>query len=132
MKTHSRRILITSLVFVLIAPVSQQIFSQSKDFQTLVGTWDIDLPAMGMQMEFVFSLEEDTPSGEMVFEMGSGVMENIVLENNKLSFFVSVDAGGQVVGVDVTAEVLDGEMTGMMATDMGDMDFTGTKRSDQE
>ncbi|MCJ7680626.1 MAG: hypothetical protein MUP70_07875, partial [Candidatus Aminicenantes bacterium] len=89
------------------------------------------LTEQGMVMEFVFKMEEDTLVGEMVFEMGGGVMENIVFEDNKLSFSLTVDAGGQTVGVDATATVEGDTMTGFMDTDMGAADFKGTKRKEQ-
>jgi len=125
------RIIPASVLILLLAPaVSPAVFVQSGDSEILIGTWDVELPAMGMQMEFVFESDGEALSGELVFEMGSGVMENITFENGNLEFFVSVDAGGQTVGVDVTAEVEGENMTGLMASDMGEMDFSATKRGD--
>ncbi|MBU4202541.1 MAG: hypothetical protein KKD59_01045, partial [Acidobacteria bacterium] len=72
---------------------------QSSKYDALIGTWDIELDGPGMILEFVFTMEEDTLVGEMVFEMGGGVMENIVFEDNKLSFSLTIDVGGQMVGV---------------------------------
>ena len=106
------------------------LFAQSEDSKTLLGTWDVELTEMGMQMQFVFKMEEEKLTGELVFEMGSGFMEDIAFSDNKLTFFVSLDAGGQVVGVDVTATIDGDEMTGTMFTDMGEAEFTGTKRKD--
>jgi len=104
---------------------------QSSKYDAIIGTWDIELDGPGMILEFVFTMEEDTLVGEMVFEMGGGVMENIVFEDNKLSFSLTIDVGGQMVGVDASATVEGDTMTGYMDTDMGSTDFTGTKRKEQ-
>ncbi|MFH2042770.1 MAG: hypothetical protein ABIJ35_09650 [Acidobacteriota bacterium] len=104
---------------------------QSSKYDALIGTWDMELDGPGMILEFVFTMEEDTLVGEMVFEMGGGVMENIVFEDNKLSFSLTIDVGGQMVGVNAAATVEGDTMTGYMDTDMGSTDFTGTKRKEQ-
>jgi hypothetical protein len=104
---------------------------QSSKYEALIGTWDITLDAQGMTMEFVFKMEEDTLVGEMVFEMGGGVMENIMFEDNKLTFSLTIDAGGQTVGVDASGTVEGDTIKGFMDTDMGSADFSGTKRKEQ-
>ena len=131
MKKHIFFSIILSVI--LLAGFSNQTNAapQSTEFDALIGTWDIELTDAGMVMEFVFKMEEDTLVGEMIFEMGGGVMENIVFEDNKLSFSLTVDAGGQTVGVDATATVDGDTMVGYMDTDMGGSDFTGTKKKEQ-
>ncbi|MCJ7679284.1 MAG: hypothetical protein MUP70_01025 [Candidatus Aminicenantes bacterium] len=104
---------------------------QASKFEALIGIWDIELTEQGMVMEFVFKMEEDTLVGEMVFEMGGGVMENIVFEDNKLTFSLTIDAGGQTVGVDASGTVEGDTIKGFMDTDMGSADFTGPKRKEQ-
>jgi len=102
--------------------------AQAENYEALIGTWDIELTDVGYQMEFVFIMEDGELIGELVFEMGNGIMENITFENNEVSFSVSIDAGGQTVGADVTATIEGTEMTGNMETDMGGSSITGTKR----
>ena len=82
-------------------------------------------------MEFVFTMDGDSVSGELIFEMGGGTMENIDLDDNELTFFVSIDAGGQIIDVGALATVEDDEMTGTLSSEMGDAYFWGTKRKDK-
>lgn len=130
MKNIVRSACVFTLALSMSVLSTTGLFAQSEDIQALLGTWDVELTEMGMQMQFVFKMEEEKLTGELVFEMGSGIMEDIAFSDNKLTFFVSLDAGGQVVGVDVTATIDGDEMTGTMFTDMGEAEFTGTKRKD--
>lgn len=127
LKHFIRFALIFSVVF-LLGLTAAETKAQTADYKALIGTWDIELTDVGYQMEFVFKMEDGELTGELIFEMGNGIMENITFENNELSFSVSIDAGGQTVGVDVTATIEGNEMTGNMETDMGGSALTGTKR----
>ena len=118
------------LVLLVSLPAAKTSFSQAADYSVLIGTWDINTD-VGIQMEFVFSLEDDELTGELLFEMGSGIMENIEFEDNELSFFVSLDAGGQIIDVAAAATVEDEEMTGTFSSEMGEANFWGTKRNEK-
>lgn len=96
----------------------------------LQGTWDVTLTEMGMEMQLIFKKDGDTYTGEMVFDMGGAELENITFEKGTVTFSATVDAGGQTVSLDATAEIKGDEITGTMSTDMGEADFTGTKRKD--
>lgn len=120
-----------SLVLLLNTAAQTAAFNQTDNSSTLIGTWDIELIEMGFQLQFVFKMEDDTLTGEMVFEMGSGTMENIKFEENELSFYVEFDAGGQAMGVDVSGTVEEDKITGFMSSDMGTTDFSGTKRKEE-
>ena len=128
MKRIFKTALIAPLVLWLSFSAMAGLFAQSKDVEALIGTWDVELTEMGMQMEFIFKMEDGTLSGTLEFEMGSGVMEEIVFNENKLTFLVSIDAGGQTISVEAEATVEGDEMTGAMFTEMGEAAFTGTKR----
>jgi hypothetical protein len=130
MKIIFKMALIFSLVLSLSFPSAAGLFSQSGNVEALLGTWDVELTEMGMQMEFIFKMEDDALSGALEFEMGSGIMEEITFEDNKLTFLVSLDAGGQTVNVEGTSTVDGDEMTGTMFTEMGDAEFTGIKRKE--
>ena len=130
MKIIFKMALIFSLVLSLSFPSAAGLFSQSGNVEALLGTWDVELTEMGMQMEFIFKMEDDALSGALEFEMGSGIMEEITFEDNKLTFLVSLDAGGQTVNIEGTATVDGDEMTGTMFTEMGDAEFTGIKRKE--
>ncbi len=128
MKRIFKTALVVPLILSLSFPAAAGPLAQSKDVEALIGTWDVELTEMGMQMEFIFKMENDTLSGALEFEMGSGAMEEIVFSENKLTFLVSIDAGGQTISVEAEATVEGDEMTGTMFTEMGDAAFTGRKR----
>ena len=132
MKNSTRLILAISLVFLLILSTVDASSAQSKDYKALLGSWDVEPVEPAIQMEFVFTIDEDTLYGELRTEMGSGFMEEITFEDNKLTFLVSVDAGGQVFNLKVLATVDDDEMTGIMFSDMGESEFSGKKRKDNK
>ena len=101
-----------------------------QDYDALLGTWDVTLTEMGMEMELIFKMEGDEVKGEMVFDMGGAELEDITFEKGTLTFSATVDAGGQTVALDASAEIKGDEIEGNMSTDMGEMGFTGTKRKD--
>ena len=122
-------LLLTAAILVSM-PAATAAAGQETDNSALIGTWDVELIDVGFAMELVFKMEEDTLTGEMIFEMGSGVMENIEFKDNELTFYVEFDAGGQIVGVDVSGTVEEDKISGFMNSDMGSAEFTGTKREE--
>jgi hypothetical protein len=130
MKPLFRIMCLISVILLLNIAAETADFDQTQESNPLIGTWDIELIEMGFQLQFVFKMEDDTLTGEMVFEMGSGTMENIKFEENELSFYVEFDAGGQILGVDVSGTVEEDKITGFMNSDMGTADFSGTKRKE--
>ncbi len=129
-----KKIVATVVIFALVMLSSfsnAALTVQSEGQKALLGTWDVELISQGMQMEFIFKMEEDQLKGEMVFDMGAAEMEDIALEEGTLTFSAAIDAGGQTISIDAEA-VIEGEsLTGTMFTDMGDAEFSGTKRTDQ-
>jgi hypothetical protein len=127
-----KKIITVLVVFslVLLSSFSTALTAQSDGQKALLGTWDVELISAGMAMEFVFKMEGEEFLGEMVFDMGSGEMEDIAIEEGTLTFTAMIDAGGQVIGIDAEATIEGDTMTGTMFTDMGDAEFTGTKRKD--
>ena len=128
MKRISRMALVLSLVISLSFPTAAGLFAQAEKNSALLGTWDVELTEMGMVMQFIFSMEDDALNGLLEFEMGSGIMEEITFNENKLTFFVSLDADGQMIDIEGMATIDGEEMTGTMITEMGEAAFTGKKR----
>jgi hypothetical protein len=131
MKKEMRIVCAFALVLFLIVPSATASFAQTSDTKALLGTWDIQVIEMGLQMQFVFKIVEEAVTGELVFEMGSGKMTDIKLEKNELSSFVTLDVGGQLISVDITGTI-DGEnIAGFMNSDMGTVQYTGTKSKEK-
>ncbi|MFC2158139.1 hypothetical protein ACFLT9_09910 [Acidobacteriota bacterium] len=119
------------LVLALIICISTaSALSSQQDFKPILGTWDVELTEMGMTFELVFKMEESEITGEMNFDMGSGELSEITLADGKLTFLSTFDAGGQTMSIEATATVEGDEMNGTMSSDMGDAEFTGTKRKE--
>lgn len=130
MKIFIRTALVLSLVLTLSIPTLTGLFAQSQEKNVLIGTWDVELTEMGMLIEFIFKMEDEILSGVLEFEMGSGVMEDLSFNDNKLTFFVSLDAGGQMIGLDVEGTVEDDTLTGTIFSEMGEAGYTGKKRKE--
>ncbi|MCJ7581179.1 MAG: hypothetical protein MUP98_11680 [Candidatus Aminicenantes bacterium] len=128
MKIIFRMVLVLSLAFMLGIPSTTSLFAQAEDVKPLLGTWDVELTDMGMLMQFIFKIEEDTLTGLLEFEMGSGKMEEITFNENKLTFLVDLDANGQMISIEGMATIDGEEMSGTMNTEMGEAVFTGKKR----
>ncbi len=109
---------------------SQESPPQVSDPKVLLGTWDIEVIDMGFQMQFVFKIIEEVLSGELVFEMGSGTMTELKLEKNELSSYVELDVGGQYIGISITGTIDGDTITGFLTSDMGSVQYTGTKRKE--
>ena len=77
---------------------------------------------------FTFTLENDTLAGVMEGPTGEVEMENISFEDSELLFSVTVDAGGQVFVVDLSATIEEDSMEGFLSMEMGEMNFSGKKR----
>lgn len=122
--------LVLTLVISLGFSTTTGLFVQSEKDKALLGTWDVELTDMGMVMQFIFKMEEDVLTGSIESDMGSSVMEEIVFNDNKLTLFVSIDAGGQMMSIDVEATIEEDEMTGFVISDMGEAAFTGKKREE--
>lgn len=127
MKKILRMALVLSLIFMLGIPTTTALFAQAEIVKPLLGTWDVELTDMGMVMQFIFKMEDDTLTGILEFEMGSGIMEEITFNENKLTFLVSLDANGQMIDIEGIATIEGEEMTGTMITEMGEASFTGKK-----
>jgi len=128
MKKISRMVLVLSLVFMLGIPTTTSLFAQAENVKPLLGTWDVELTDMGMLMQFIFKMEDDSLTGLLEFEMGSGIMEDITFNENKLTFLVDLDADGQMISIEGLATIDGEEMSGTMITEMGEATFTGKKK----
>ncbi|MFC2166425.1 hypothetical protein ACFLQZ_00495 [Acidobacteriota bacterium] len=127
MKNFFRMVLVLSLVFMLGIPTTTALFAQTENVKPLLGTWDVELTDMGMMMQFIFKMEDDTLTGILEFEMGSGIMEEITFKENKLTFLVDLDADGQMISIEGMATIDGEDMSGTMLTEMGEAVFTGKK-----
>jgi len=131
MKKNIKVAFVVTWVLLLSFTTASVLMAQAENYKALLGTWDVELTDMGMQMEFVFTMDGETLTGEMIFDMGGAELEDISFEEGKLTFTANVDAGGGVMGLEAEATIEEENITGVMFSDMGDAEFVGTKRKDQ-
>jgi hypothetical protein len=102
---------------------------QESDYDALLGEWDVETEDGQFVFVFTFSLEEDTLAGVMEGPTGEVEMEDISFEDSELLFSVTVDAGGQVFVVDISATIEEDSLEGFLSMELGEMNISGKKRS---
>ena len=102
---------------------------QESDYEALLGEWDVETEDGQFVFVFTFSMEDDTLAGVMEGPTGEVEMEDISFEDSELMFSVTVDAGGQVFVVDISATIEEGSLEGFLSMEMGEMNISGKKRS---
>ena len=104
-------------LLVLTAPVAAQV--------NVAGKWTLLLESPQGPAELIAVLEQDgaTVTGVLELELAEGVeMTNGMIEENKLTFILTLSVQGQEIAMEVTAEVAGEEMTGMI--DIPDAGFS--------
>ncbi|NOR15564.1 MAG: hypothetical protein GQ544_07665, partial [Candidatus Aminicenantes bacterium] len=86
MKNIYKVFLAFSLVLFFSFSTAMAFSTNPQDYDALLGTWDVMLTEMGMEMELIFSMNGDEITGEMVFDMGGAELEDITFENGTLTF----------------------------------------------
>ena len=99
-----------------------------EQYETLLGTWDVETEDGQYSFAFLFFMEEDTLAGTFEGPTGDVAMQNIEFKDKQVTFSVEIDLGDQVIAVDVDATIDGDSLTGMIAADMGEMGISGTKR----
>ena len=102
MNDKSKQFITISVVLISLLFGSTLFSIQAEKYKVLLGKWDIELVEPPMYIEFVFTYNEDALSGEMNFEMGSGVLEEIVFEEKKLTF---LDVSDKVIYISEMSDV---------------------------
>ena len=103
--------------------------AQENKYKPLLGTWDVEAD-MGMAFVFEFTMEEEEISGKMSFDMGDAEVSDIAIEENTVTFTVTIDANGQIMEIGGEIEIDGDSFSGFLSSDMGETTITGTKRKD--
>ena len=128
MKRRATSITILLTLSFIILSGSTQIFAQEKDFEAILGTWDIEADVEMQIMNFVITFEivEEKITGKFTSDMfGEAELTNIKLEDKTLTFDL-VLADGMAVSTEATLDK--DEISGTFYADQGIADFTGKKR----
>ena len=127
MKITKNRVLITTCL-LLFCFSTFPVISQEKKYEDLLGTWDVETEDGQYTFEFIFSMENGTLKGVYIGSSGEAEMEDLTYEDNKLTFTVNVDAGGQSMAIDFSATIEGETLEGMLSLQFGEANIIGKKR----
>ncbi len=123
MKTKCRVPYIFGIVLLCLS-MATVLNAQSKKYEALLGTWDVQTENDTYTFTFVFTMKDDALAGKFTGSTGEVDMTDLSFEDNKLKF--SVDLNGMVIDFSATIE---GEnLEGMLSLEYGEANITGTKR----
>ncbi len=123
MKTKRRVPQIFGLV-VLCLSMATVLNAQSKKYEVLLGTWDVQTENDAYTFTFEFYMKDESLAGKYTGSSGETEMEDLSFEDNELKF--SVDVNGMIIDFSATIE---GEsLEGMLSLEYGEANITGTKR----
>ena len=128
MKKTKNPALITIWIVLFCLSIFSSIIAQEKKYEGLLGTWDVETEGGQYSFVFTFSMENGTLKGMFSGTSGEDKMENINYEDNKLTFTVNVDAGGQFLAIDFSVTIKGETMEGMLSLEYGESNITGKKR----
>jgi hypothetical protein len=123
MKTKCRAPQIFGLVLLCLS-MATVLNAQSKKYEVLLGTWDVQTEDGAYTFTFEFTMKDDALAGKFTGSSGEVEMTDLSFEDNTLKF--SVDVNGMVIDFSATIE---GEsLEGMLSLEYGEANITGTKR----
>lgn len=104
--------------------LASQLSAQSKNYEDLLGVWDVETEDGQYSFTFEFTLEEETLKGLFTGTSGEAAMDNLKYEEGNLSF--SVDLGSVVISF--KAVVKEDKLEGGLSLEYGDANIFGTRR----
>ena len=128
MKIAKYPIFIVVVVILFCLSTTCLASEQEADYKVLLGEWDVQTEDGQYTFVFVFSIEGDTLRGLFKGTSGDYEMEDLTFEDNKLSFTVDIDAGGQTMSIDYSATIEGDTLEGYLSMEYGEANITGKKR----
>ena len=113
-------------MFILSAVPS--VLTQEVKYKDILGTWDVETEDGQYAFEFIFSMENDHLKGVFIGSSGESDMEKLSYEDNKLTFMVNIEAGGQSMAIDFSATIEGDTLEGMLSLEFGEANISGKKR----
>ncbi len=124
-KHYLRHLAIFSLVFALTLPAA---FAQAQKYEALLGVWDAETDGAQYTFVFTFTLEDGKLAGVFEGQSGEVEMQSLAFEDNRVTFTVEIDAGGQGMVIDFEATIDGDNLEGMLSMEFGEAPITGAKR----
>jgi len=105
---------------------------QAKQHEALLGTWDVGTESGSYRFVFNFSLLDGDLVGLYKGNAGETIMEELFFEDNKLSFYVIIDAIDRDLILDFEATVTGNKLEGIISLEYGDANIVGKKREEMK
>jgi len=102
--------------------------TQESPYKDLLGGWDVQTEDGQYTFTFTFSLENNELKGVFGGQMGEFKMENLKVENGKVTFLVNLNMGGQEMPINFAATVAGESLTGMLSLQFGESNIVGKKK----
>jgi hypothetical protein len=126
-KFNTKRALLgTSLTIILLAAAGTGFAAQQYD--ALLGEWDVETEGGQYTFVFKFFMQDAKLAGTFEGQSGEVEMQNLAFSDNKVTFTVEIDAGGQAMIIDFEATIDGDSLEGFLAMEFGEGSITGTKR----
>lgn len=119
-----------TILFIMTLLSSSTLTSQSKNYDILVGTWDVvvALEANDSYSTFEFSVKKDSLICVWSSEMGDLEVKRLKFVKNELTFESSIDMGGEILYMSISGDVAENKIAGNIGSDFGEFPFTAKKR----
>lgn len=124
-KHHLWHLAIFTLVLALTLPAA---YAQAQKYEALLGVWDAETEGAQYTFVFTFKLEDGKLAGTFEGQSGEVEMQNLKFEDNRVTFTVEIDAGGQGMAIDFEAAIDGDSLEGQLSMEYGESPITGTKR----
>jgi len=124
-KHHLWHLSIFALVLALTLPAAN---AQAQKYEALLGVWDAETDGAQYTFVFTFTLEDGKLAGVFEGQSGEVEMQDLAFEDNRVTFTVEIDAGGQGMVIDFEATIDGDNLEGMLSMEFGEAPIAGTKR----
>ena len=102
--------------------------AQGKQYEGLLGEWDVQTEDGQYTFVFVFSMEGETLKGLFKGTTGEYEMKDLSFEDKELKFTVTIEAGGQSMTINYSATIEEDSLEGYLSMEYGEANITGKKR----
>jgi hypothetical protein len=128
MKKAKFQILTIAWIVLFCLSVTFLAVAQEKDYEALLGEWDVRTEDGQYAFVFTFSMEDGALKGMFQGSTGEVEMEDLTYENNELTFTVNIEADGRSMPIDFSATIEGDSLEGMLSLEFGEANISGKKR----
>jgi len=128
MKKAKFQILTTAWIILFCLSVTFLAVAQEKNYEALLGEWDVQTEDGQYAFVFTFSMEDGALKGMFQGSTGEVEMEDLTYENNELTFTVNIEAGGRSMPIDFSATIERDGLEGMLSLEFGEANISGKRR----